>query len=162
MRLHATATVFVLDQRGLGARLLFVRHTKGGLAGLWLPPGGHVETDERPDEAAVREVREETGLAVALIDLAPAGYPLQPGDGVERLPQPHHVQIEDIVALPGEPAHRHLDFIFVAAVQGPATDMVAETGRPARWMRADELDAWPLVPDARLWAQVILAELASI
>jgi 8-oxo-dGTP pyrophosphatase MutT (NUDIX family) len=32
--------------------------------GMWLPPGGHIERDELPDDAAVREVFEETGLRV--------------------------------------------------------------------------------------------------
>ncbi len=42
------ATVFVL-WRG---RLLLHRHRK---LDMWLPPGGHVERDELPDDAAVRE-----------------------------------------------------------------------------------------------------------
>ena len=35
--------------------------------GMWLPPGGHIEKDELPDEAAVREVLEETGVKVELV-----------------------------------------------------------------------------------------------
>jgi 8-oxo-dGTP pyrophosphatase MutT (NUDIX family) len=34
---------------------------------MWLPPGGHVERGEIPDNAAVREVFEETGLNVELV-----------------------------------------------------------------------------------------------
>jgi 8-oxo-dGTP pyrophosphatase MutT (NUDIX family) len=33
--------------------------------GKWLPPGGHIEPNELPDDAACREVLEETGLKVA-------------------------------------------------------------------------------------------------
>jgi 8-oxo-dGTP pyrophosphatase MutT (NUDIX family) len=33
-------------------------------AGLWLPPGGHVEVDEHPALTARREIREELGLVV--------------------------------------------------------------------------------------------------
>ena len=33
-------------------------------AGRWNAPGGHVEEGDSPEEAAVREVREETGLGV--------------------------------------------------------------------------------------------------
>lgn len=34
-------------------------------AGLWLPPGGHVEVDEHPAQTAEREVHEELGLVAA-------------------------------------------------------------------------------------------------
>jgi 8-oxo-dGTP diphosphatase len=39
--------------------LLLVDHIK---AGLWLPPGGHVEVDEEPWETVCREVVEELGV----------------------------------------------------------------------------------------------------
>lgn len=34
----------------------------------WLSVGGHIELDEDPNEAAVREVKEEVGLDVVLVD----------------------------------------------------------------------------------------------
>jgi 8-oxo-dGTP pyrophosphatase MutT (NUDIX family) len=39
--------------------LLLVEHVN---AGLWLPPGGHVEVDEDPYDTAVREIEEELGI----------------------------------------------------------------------------------------------------
>lgn len=42
-------------------RLLLVRHADGG---VWSTPGGVIEPDERPADAAVREAWEETGLHV--------------------------------------------------------------------------------------------------
>jgi ADP-ribose pyrophosphatase YjhB (NUDIX family) len=47
-------------------RLMLVRHADSGLWGL---VGGAVEIDERPDEAAIRETWEETGLLVELTRL---------------------------------------------------------------------------------------------
>lgn len=34
----------------------------------WLPPGGHVKENETPNDAVVREVYEETGLEIELLD----------------------------------------------------------------------------------------------
>jgi ADP-ribose pyrophosphatase YjhB (NUDIX family) len=61
-------SVSVLVQDG-DHRLLLVRHADSGLWGL---VGGAVEVDERPDEAAVRETQEETGLVVELTGLVAA------------------------------------------------------------------------------------------
>jgi ADP-ribose pyrophosphatase YjhB (NUDIX family) len=49
-------------------RLLLVHHADGDHH--WGLPGGAVEPDETPADAAVREVAEETGLTVELVALA--------------------------------------------------------------------------------------------
>jgi 8-oxo-dGTP diphosphatase len=49
-----------------GEAILLVERGTGGLRGLWSLPGGHIEPGERAIEAAMREVSEETGLAVML------------------------------------------------------------------------------------------------
>jgi len=43
-------------------RLLLVRRLIEPIKGYWAPPGGYVEYDEAVEEAAVREVKEETNL----------------------------------------------------------------------------------------------------
>lgn len=55
-------------------QILLVRRRNAPLAGLWAPPGGHLELGERLAEAAAREVAEETGLTVQVIESA--RYPL--------------------------------------------------------------------------------------
>src|SRR5918997_3125572 len=57
---HFTVAVFVVREK----KVLLHRHRK---LGMWLPPGGHIERDELPDDAALREVFEETGLRVELV-----------------------------------------------------------------------------------------------
>ena len=47
-----------------GGRLLLVRRGRPPAAGRWSVPGGRIEPGETAAEAAVREVREETGLDV--------------------------------------------------------------------------------------------------
>jgi 8-oxo-dGTP pyrophosphatase MutT (NUDIX family) len=81
---HVTASAIVVGPRGT------VLHLHKRL-GLWLQPGGHIEPGETPAEAALREAREETGLAVRLVhdDLA-------------------HVDVH-----PGPKGHTHLDVRFL-------------------------------------------------
>lgn len=47
-------------------RLLLVRRARPPAAGTWSLPGGRVEPGEDDSAAVVREVREETGLEVAV------------------------------------------------------------------------------------------------
>jgi ADP-ribose pyrophosphatase YjhB (NUDIX family) len=53
-----SVTIIVRDDQG---RILL---TKNSDVNLWLPIGGIVEPDESPRDAAVREMKEETGLLV--------------------------------------------------------------------------------------------------
>jgi 8-oxo-dGTP diphosphatase len=62
--------VLVFIQNGAGEHLLLLRAKPPNL-GVWSPIGGKLETagGESPFECAVREIREEAGLAVAATDL---------------------------------------------------------------------------------------------
>ena len=115
------ATTFIVRE----GRTLLLLHRK---LGKWLPPGGHVDPHELPDVAALREVEEETGLRVALLD---AGGPLGP---VRRLAQPLCILLEQIT-----PAHEHIDLIYVARVlEGQLQHDPAES-HETRWYDAAEL-----------------------
>lgn len=59
---HFTVSVYVVNNN----RVLLHRHKK---AQILLPVGGHIELDELPEEAAVREVLEEAGVVVELYNL---------------------------------------------------------------------------------------------
>ena len=61
MEKHFTATGIVLND---AHQVLMIRHKK---LGVWLPPGGHVEENELPDEAVLREVLEETGIQARIL-----------------------------------------------------------------------------------------------
>ncbi len=84
-------------------RILFLKHEKYG---VWLQPGGHVEDRETPDEAAIRETKEEVGLEVEIIeDFRPET--LFDNDS-EYLPQPLNINLHKI-----EEDHWHLDFQYL-------------------------------------------------
>lgn len=59
-----TVAATILEEDG---RYLFVQEKKEKLYGLWNFPAGKLESEETPEEAAVREVQEETGYFVKLI-----------------------------------------------------------------------------------------------
>jgi 8-oxo-dGTP pyrophosphatase MutT (NUDIX family) len=136
-------------------RVLLHQHRK---LGRWLPPGGHVEAGETPDEAAVRETLEETGLHVELID-APLGVDAAEAaleDEPRRLAQPLGIQLEDI-----PPDHQHIDLIYVARVRpGTATAPRAAAGdeesRPG-WFAPDQWERLGMSREVRRWARAAVA-----
>lgn len=53
-------------------RVLIAQRPEGkALAGLWEFPGGKIEPGERPEQALIRELREELGIEVSAACLAP-------------------------------------------------------------------------------------------
>ncbi len=89
---HVTASAIVVGPRGVVLHL----HRK---LGRWLQPGGHVDPGEAPEDAAVREVLEETGLAVA----HPAGGPLLLHLDVHPAAAGHvHLDLRYLVSAPDE------------------------------------------------------------
>lgn len=61
MEVFRTVNVYILNDKN---EVLMLKHKK---LNVWMPPGGSVEDGELTHDAAAREVREETGLAVEFI-----------------------------------------------------------------------------------------------
>jgi len=119
---HLTASAFVLSPDG--GRVLLLHHRK---LGRWLQPGGHAEAGESAGEdIALREAREETGIAA--LSLFPAA------------PRPLDLDVHAIPAHGRDPAHLHLDLRYVVIAPEDATLIrSANETNSLRWFGWDEL-----------------------
>ena len=126
---HFTVTAFV----SIPGRTLLHWHHK---VGLWLPPGGHIEPNENPVQAVVRETLEETGMQVEIVPTtAPFPYPDPP-----QLPPPVTIMVEPIRAFGGEVAHHHMDLIYFTRPREVANRVHPPTPAGSwRWLTRAEL-----------------------
>lgn len=101
MERHFTVSGFVSD--GERTALHWHRIQK------WLPAGGHIEQDEDPIEAVLREVKEETGIDVEVLPtVEPFGHTRPP-----QLPPPVTIGIYDLDADGhADGRHQHIDFVY--------------------------------------------------
>ena len=118
---HFTATAIVLNDEG---RVLLLHHNK---LDTWLPPGGHIEPNELPDDALLREVREETGIIAQILERD------EDHDASDRyarvLHTPWYVLCEDIGKAG---THFHIDLVYLCHAAGDAVSNPAENSG-ANW-----------------------------
>jgi 8-oxo-dGTP pyrophosphatase MutT (NUDIX family) len=104
----------------------------------WLPPGGHIEPNELPDEAALREVEEETGIVIRLICERP-----NTADGSHnpvQLCRPAGLQLESI-----SPGREHIDLIYYAEPVNLQNQHDGTFFDSNEWMKLDlgiEIENW--------------------
>lgn len=109
----------------------------------WLPPGGHLEKDETPPEAARREVFEETGLRIEFLRQENIWIDEWNANSIER---PFSVLLERLAASEYGPAHEHIDFIYIARpIGGTLTD--------GKWFTLEEVQS--LVPDKEVFRDTL-------
>ena len=144
---HFTVAVFVVYEQ----RVLLHYHRK---LGKWLPPGGHIEPNELPDDAAVREVLEETGIRARLV-----GAHGLPVDDPRQLVLPAGIQLEHIY-----PGHEHIDLVYFARPE-PSDLRAAEIdprlaeSDQVGWYAAAQLEVLGANAEIRAWARRALEAL---
>jgi len=109
---------------------------------IWLAPGGHIELDEDPPHAALREVREEVGLEVRLIGEIPQ---TTSGADEKELALP---RFETELLTPRflnrhhiNDTHEHISFVYFAVCDTRETKQgETEISDGLKWFTKEELD----------------------
>ncbi len=146
MKRHFCASTFIVNP--YTKKILLVKHKKNR---RWTQPGGHIEDDETPEEAALREAYEETGLRVRLLG--------------ERFPReddfirPLGIQKNRRTMDDGE-MHMHIDIIY-AAVPNDDNDLILnkEESDAVKWFSREELEYIDCFPDIKITMDYILQNL---
>jgi ADP-ribose pyrophosphatase YjhB (NUDIX family) len=113
-------------------RVLLRKHDKYK---IWLSIGGHIELDEDPNQAAVREVKEEVGLDLKLFGTAPS-FGDQGMEYKELIP-PVSVNRHRI-----NPTHEHVTYVYFAKANTEKIDAAAEgVEQECKWFSIQDLDS---------------------
>lgn len=118
--------------------------------GIWLPPGGHIEPHELPDEAALREVEEESGLVVELV--GEHGVEIHDLGAPRQLVRPEGIQLEDI-----SPGHQHIDLIYYARPVDAPPETLPPLIDDMRWLQEADFATIDLTDEVATWARQALA-----
>ncbi|MFK5979781.1 MAG: NUDIX domain-containing protein [Rhizobiaceae bacterium] len=121
--IQATSVAIFEDER-----VLLILRGREPLMGLWSLPGGRLQSEETHEQAAIREIREETGLHVSKLMFVQDFVPFHIKDGVK---------IESKFRLE---VFTSLHFSGNLQARDDAED--------ARWVAMSELPSLPLTPYA--------------
>jgi ADP-ribose pyrophosphatase YjhB (NUDIX family) len=141
MERQFVATVYVLEKQ----RVLLIFHRK---LKKWLPPGGHLDPYEIPSEGACREAKEETGLDIEIIP--------QENVWIDRwnarsFARPYLCLLEEIPAFGDQPAHQHIDFIYLGRPVGGEEILNHQETEGMRWFTLEEIES--LQPDKDIFVE---------
>lgn len=122
-KIDFTVAIFIVRDR----QVLLIHHRQ---LDKWLPLGGHVELDEDPEAAALREAKEESGLDVELLGERPPTT----GPGTRALIAPRFLDIHRITDT-----HEHIGMIYWARPKGGKLTLARDEHHDIRWCSVADL-----------------------
>lgn len=128
---HFTATTIIVHKK----KALLHLHEK---LGIWIPVGGHIDRDELPQETALREIKEETGLEATLHN---PDRQIAMGE-VKQLFRPMYILLENINQF-----HQHIDFIYYATANTFAVHPQDGETNDLKWFTAEEVKTLEGAPE---------------
>ncbi len=113
---------------------------------MWIPVGGHIDRDELPQECAVREAKEESGLDVELMKTK------QFLNMPTELILPHSMNLHNINEF-----HQHINFDFFAIAKSDKINVPAHESQELKWFSKAEIEKSEVIlPDVKKLALEIL------
>jgi 8-oxo-dGTP diphosphatase len=95
-----TVDIVILVTHGSGTEVLLIRRAQDPFKGQWALPGGFLDMDEELEEAAARELEEETGLeGISMKQIGVFGK-------IGRDPRGRTISVVYMARLPDRPAAR--------------------------------------------------------
>lgn len=126
-KIDFTVEVFVVYNN----KVLLRKHDKYK---MWLSVGGHIELDEDPNQAAVREVKEEVGLDITIFDKDTPSFKLE---NYKELIPPKFLNRHRI-----NPTHEHVTLIYFAKSSSDKIKQSEdEQSEECKWFTKEELDS---------------------
>jgi 8-oxo-dGTP pyrophosphatase MutT (NUDIX family) len=126
-------------------KVLLVHHKKFD---KWTPPGGHIEENETPDSAVVREWKEELSLDVAVL---PAHESAFSGDAnATPIPMPFHIDLErEGFDVP------HVGYFFYIKLQGGkgSVKILEKELYDAKWFSKEDISGLKTFEQVRALAK---------
>jgi 8-oxo-dGTP pyrophosphatase MutT (NUDIX family) len=108
-------------------KVLLVNHPRYN---KWLPVGGHIELDEDPEQALIREIKEETGLEVEIL----ADKPVLEQNDTKFVYTPRYIDVHE-----ANPPHKHIALVYFATSKNNKHVLSAEHTE-IRWLGINDLD----------------------
>lgn len=100
----------------------------------WVPPGGHIEEDETPDQAVIREYKEEVGLDIDVVAAYESAFA---GDtNATPIPMPFHIDLErEGFTVP------HMGYFFYVKLRKADQEIIVQKEElyDAKWFAKEDL-----------------------
>ena len=132
MERHITVSGFVVHE----GKTALHWHPK---LGVWLPAGGHIEPNEDPAQAVLREIEEEFGVKASILPLSPR-VPYNGGPAHIEAP---HAMLDCYPA----PDHGHIDCVYYCRVESGYPGVSYDPDSPIIWLDAAALEQGALPHD---------------
>ncbi|MGM5487751.1 MAG: NUDIX hydrolase [Nanobdellota archaeon] len=123
MKVELTVAGYIIDNN----KVLLVHHRK---LDLWLPVGGHIDDNETPDDALIREVKEELGIDIQILNQS--NMPLG-GNIKYNLAMPFYTNVHSV----GD--HDHYTLFYICKALNPNQLKINKELKDFEWFTKDDL-----------------------